>query len=138
MCTSEMAPRSFARATTSWSSFARASFVSTVLLNSKRPVEVNVITAGFLGGSGFATGWGAGGGGAGLAATGGGGGAGWATGSGAGAGFSGSVVQLATPIATSAASAGRKRVAVFTWCLLLSLSATQREFKHSRASQDNP
>src|SRR5262245_10084464 len=116
MCTSEMAPRSFARATTSWSSFARASFVSTALLNSKRPVVVTVITAGFLGGSGFATGLGsgAGGGGAGFAATGGGGGAGLATGSGAGAGFSGSLAQLAT----RTASAARKRVADFTWSLL--------------------
>jgi hypothetical protein len=75
---------------------------------------VTEVTAGFLGGSGFATGLGSGGFGAGVGvATGAGGGAGLATGSGAGAGFSGSLAQPASrkPNATSSA------VAVFTWLL---------------------
>jgi hypothetical protein len=96
-------------------------------------VEVTVITAGFFGGSGLATGLGsgAGGGGAGFA-TGGGGGAGFAAGSGAGAGFSGSLAQPARPSATARPSGTRNAVAVFTWSLLFSSFATQREFKHSK------
>jgi hypothetical protein len=100
---------------------------------------VTVITAGFFGASGLATGLGSGsgfgatGGGAGWA-MGGGGGAGLATGAGGGAGFSGSVAHPAS----ATLNATRNAVLVFTWFLLFLDVPRAGEFKHSQGRSDKP